>query len=112
MKIRIYPADPAEAVREVTYEGYRPLTLQECRDSIGGGYVETVPLGHFPHVDGGRMTMLVDEDGLMKQLPRNVRATAIAGREIVGDAAIVLTKVPELVGLPDEFTLLAVRVTN
>lgn len=50
-----------------------------------GGYVETVS------IPGGAV-LLVNEDGIAKQLPFNVAASAIARRPIVGTAILLETK--------------------
>lgn len=58
------------------------FTLEELQGFIGGGYIEPVRLP-------GAMTLLVDEDGLRKELPHNHRASMIAGQPIVGDALLI-----------------------
>lgn len=47
-------------------------------------YFEMVPVMH----EGEQRRMLVDEDGIRKKLPFNADASNIAGRPIVGPAAI------------------------
>lgn len=56
----------------------RKFSLAELQ-SLVGGYVELVTVGH------GNI-LLVDEDGLAKQLPINLAATDIAQKTIVGRA--------------------------
>lgn len=56
-------------------------TLEEWQGAIGGGYLEAV------YLDG--KVMFVDEDGLMKQLPYNLMASGLAGRDIVGDVLVM-----------------------
>lgn len=61
--------------------GQPPLeTLQRC---IGGGYIESVKV-HY----GKTRQAYVDEDGLIKNLPFNERASFLYGRRIVGDMVI------------------------
>lgn len=52
------------------------------KKAIGGGYIEPV------YLQSGNM-MIVDEDGLMKGLPFNAHASAVAGFDIVGMAVFV-----------------------
>jgi hypothetical protein len=58
-------------------------SFDKCREIIGG-YVELVRCGKY--------TMLVDEDGLSKQLPLNTMAGIFSGRAIVGTAIILDAK--------------------
>ena len=48
-------------------------TLKEKQDAVGG-YIEIV----YPNA-------IVNEEGLLKNLPYNAKASEIAGRHIVGD---------------------------
>lgn len=57
------------------------FTMKELQ-SIVGGYFEFVPLA-----DG--LLMVVNEEGLLKELPQNRQASAIAMQTIVGDVIIV-----------------------
>jgi len=65
-----------------------------------GGYVQEVHI-----LDGG--VMLVDEDGLMKQLPPNPWATRIAGTPIVGTAVIVGSDGSDYTDAPQDYLNLA-----
>ncbi len=65
----------------VTYLYETPPTLEEAQ-KIVGGYVEMI------YLPDGRQ-MLVDEDGLSKYLARNLLASVVAGRPIVGRALIL-----------------------
>ena len=58
------------------------LSLGDAQRAIGGR-VELVRLG------SGR-GLLVNEEGLLKRLPLNAKATEIAGQPIVGDAVLVV----------------------
>lgn len=57
-------------------------TLKEAQDIVGG-YVEMV-------IDTDLMQLMVDEEGLLKNLPFNPEASKMADRHIVG-SALVLT---------------------
>lgn len=59
------------------------MTFREAQ-RIVGGYLELVPSRVYPHIVG-----LVDEDGRMKGLPRNVTASRLLGVDIVGPAVIL-----------------------
>ncbi len=52
-------------------------TLKEKQDAVGG-YIEIV----YPNAD---KVLIVNEEGLLKNLPFNAKASEIAGRHIVGD---------------------------
>ena len=57
------------------------LTLEDMQKAVGG-YIE------FVHMGG--MTLVVNEEGLLKNgLPLNTMASELAGRPIVGDALLV-----------------------
>jgi hypothetical protein len=56
------------------------FTLNEWRDAIGGGWIEQL---RAPNGD----TVLVDEEGRLKDLPFNPRASARAGRPLFGIVA-------------------------
>jgi uncharacterized protein DUF3846 len=60
-------------------------TLEACQRVVGG-YVEMV------QIDGGRRQMLVNEEGLLQNLPINAKASALAQRHIVGDVVILAGK--------------------
>jgi hypothetical protein len=56
-------------------------TLKEAQGVVGG-YVERVFLQNGDQ-------MLVDEEGLLKQLPVNAQATVLSGQLIVGNALVL-----------------------
>lgn len=60
-------------------------SLREVQGHVGG-LVELVRLR------GTTDIMLVDEEGLLKGLPPNYKATALAGRVIVGTAIVIPSK--------------------
>jgi len=59
----------------------REPTLEESQQFVGG-LVELV------YLDGGDQ-LLVNEEGLIKDLPPNPSASAIAGKHIVGNALVL-----------------------
>lgn len=61
-----------------------------------GGYIETIGLK-----DGG--VMIVDEEGLLKQYPRNDLASLISGHHIFGTALIVGTDEDEFDDVPQQY---------
>tara|TARA_R110002012_G_scaffold61065_4_gene160045 strand:- start:1149 stop:1730 length:582 start_codon:yes stop_codon:yes gene_type:complete len=56
-------------------------TLKEAQDIVGG-YVEMV-------IDTDLMQLMVDEEGLLKNLPFNPEASKMADRHIVGNALVL-----------------------
>lgn len=73
-----------ETMTEVFPNNPPGFSLEEVQ-ALVGGYVELV--SRTIHM-GSRM-MLVDEEGLMKELPFNEKASQIARRPIVGPALMV-----------------------
>ena len=66
-----------EAVRPETRELDRPVTLEELKEAIGGGYLEAVPQ-FTTIIFGGTVLNCVafcDEDGKRQNLPTNDVAT-------------------------------------
>jgi hypothetical protein len=55
--------------------------LAEAQGYVGG-YVQRIRVG-------GKLAMLVDEDGLPKGLPVNAKASALCGLVIVGPAMVI-----------------------
>lgn len=80
MKVTLIKADGT--VSDVASD--RKLSLEEMQKLVGG-YIERV------RISGGEM--YVDEEGLIKQLPLNLRASMLAGRELVGNALVFTRKV-------------------
>lgn len=68
-------------VQEVTPANGKAFTLEELQGFVGG-YIEPVRLGP------GK-TMLVNEEGLIQELPYNSKASQLAGQVIVGNAVVV-----------------------
>ena len=61
----------------------KPPTLEEAQ-AIVGGLVEMVPL-----MNPKNMQLIVNEEGLMHDLPVNTQASMIAGRKLVGPAIVL-----------------------
>ena len=61
----------------------RAITLKEAQEKVGG-YVEVLRGGLLDED-----IMLVDEDGLLKQLEYNEMASWAAGRDVVGDVVVM-----------------------
>lgn len=60
--------------------------LEQMREAIGGGYVEFVrTIDTF----NKQRIMVVDDSGLIKNLPLNKIASVMAGRQIVGDVLLL-----------------------
>ena len=59
-------------------------TLKEMQELVGG-YIEPLQVRH----EGKSRTMVVNEEGLLMNLPRNPGASAIAGTVIVGNVFIL-----------------------
>lgn len=77
MPVNIIRVDGSSEVREFTYAP----TLKDLQGMVGG-YIELV------YLKSGSQ-MIVDEEGLFKNKEVNQRATAVAGRMIVGDAVVL-----------------------
>ena len=71
--------DGTEEAMAVDKKGH--LSLAEAQKAVGG-WVELVRLGKG---DG----FLVNEEGLLQQLPLNPKASEMAGRYIVGNVVLV-----------------------
>lgn len=75
MEATLYKTSGEET--EVSPEG-GTFTLDELQKFVGG-YIELVPLPEG-------MVLVVNEEGLLRSLPKNDTASFLAGRIIVGDA--------------------------
>ena len=69
--------------------------LHALQDAVGG-YIETIGLK-----DGG--VMIVDEEGMLKQYPRNDIASIISRHHIYGVALIVGADGDEFDDVPDQY---------
>lgn len=73
---------PDGKVSDVVPSG-KKLSLDEMQKLVGG-YIERVT------IKGGEM--YVDEEGLLKNLPLNQKASELAGRGLVGNALVLMRK--------------------
>jgi hypothetical protein len=71
-----------------TFENKEP-TLEEAQELVGG-YVTLLPLP--PHMQNGEMQVLVNEEGLLKGLPLNEKASQMFQQKIVGSVVILKGK--------------------
>lgn len=94
--IKIPTAGPVE---EVEWDHLAEVGAPGSIQSIIGGFVEPVhPMGQPGYL------LLVDEEGLLKNLAPNLGATLLAGRGLlVGDALVVGDS--ETMELPDDITV-------
>lgn len=89
-KLRVFriPSDYNEEAKLVEVDN----TLDAYRAQIGGGYIEIVRTPLMPTLECGcAVVMVVDEDGLLKRLKPNTRASVFYPFEfgIAGDAFLV-----------------------
>ena len=61
----------------VALDAKDPIALDELQFMVGG-YIETVPTLNLPKMNGRRIIMVVNEEGKLKNLPRNTKATRVA----------------------------------
>jgi len=83
----VVPTDPALPVSKIDVDGL------DDYQAVVGGYIEVViPLGRrdSPFRTFGAVGY-VNEDGLMRGLPSNPRATELFGQPLVGDVLILET---------------------
>lgn len=79
------------SVEEIEIEN----TLEALQKAVDG-YIETVTL------IGGYAVMIVNEEGLLRGMPSNLTASAIAARKIVGPALVVGVKGEEFTDVPKD----------
>jgi hypothetical protein len=85
-RVTFIPADSAKG--KLTTEGgkgFGPPTLKDMQEYVEG-YVEHLTV----EVGGKRAHLFVNEDGRMKNLPLNERASAIYGRDAIFGNAILI----------------------
>ena len=99
MKAVLIPA--ATAMPPAPLELNDKDVIEEARKHLNC-YVEVVSCS-IPRRPSGTAHMLVDEEGLLKKLPYNQRASYVAGRPIVGDAILL----ERLVDIEDENSAVA-----
>lgn len=112
-RVVLIPADPQDAIRDVEVPDVRLENLQRL---IGGGYIERVtsgPLRDSASSEDNLPVMVVDEEGRLKHLRYNERATILyvpaASRQmhwIAGDAIVVgegmTPEGPDFIDLPED----------
>ena len=79
------------SVEEIEIEN----TLEALQKAVDG-YIETVTL------IGGYAVMIVNEEGLLRGMPSNLTASAIAARKIVGTALVVGVDGDEFTDVPKD----------
>lgn len=62
---------------------FKSETLEQMQQAVGG-YIEPVYTNN--------KVVIVDEEGLLKNLPLNIEVSAMVGKMIVGDAIVFTTK--------------------
>lgn len=70
-------------------------TLKALQKAVDG-YIETVTL------IGGYAVMIVNEEGLLRGMPSNLTASAVAARKIVGPALVVGVDGDEFTDVPKD----------
>lgn len=68
----------------------------EALQKVVDGYIETVTL------IGGYAVMIVNEEGLLRGMPSNLTASAVAARKIVGPALVVGVDGEEFADIPKD----------
>ena len=68
-----------------------PITLEQLQEWVGGD-IEVIQLGH-------QMILVVNEEGLFRDMKLNHLATQVADRSIVGPAVICYVKGMNMVGV-------------
>lgn len=68
----------------------------EALQKVVDGYIETVAL------IGGYAVMIVNEEGLLRGMPSNLTASAVAARKIVGPALVVGVEGEEFTDIPKD----------
>jgi hypothetical protein len=79
--------EPAGRDSQHTPRDGRKFSLDELQ-ALVGGYIEMVRIPG----DAGKRVLFVDEEGRLKGLKPNVRASHIAGQLIVGNAVLCSPK--------------------
>lgn len=72
-----------EIPTSIQWEEHPPLEV--LQGLVGGGLIEVI---RTPGLS--QMALLVNEEGLMKEFARNLTASLIAGRHLVGPALLLL----------------------
>lgn len=87
------------SINAVDIKGESIIDELHSMQQMVGGHVE-----HIPLKDDG--VMLVDEEGMLKQYPRNELASLVSGKHIYGTALIVGQVGDLLTDVPSKFLAL------
>lgn len=79
----------------------------ENYQQLVGGYIEVV---HAAGLQPYHSAMVVNEEGILRDLPVNPLASMLYGDYIAGNAVIVGTIGPDFTDIPDELTVLLSRI--
>ena len=79
--------EPSGRDSEYTPRNGKKFTLAELQ-ALVGGYIEMVRIPG----DAGRRVFFVNEEGMLRKLRPNVRASQIAGQLLVGNAVLCSIK--------------------
>ena len=79
--------EPSGRDSEYTPRNGKNFTLADLQ-ALVGGYIEMVRIPG----DAGRRVFFVDEEGRLKKLKPNVRASHVAGQLVVGNAVLCSPK--------------------
>jgi len=90
-----YLIKPDQSVTPVTAANSKSLSLEELQRNVGGFVQRVTFKGVNVIVDNTKFTsgeMYVDEDGMAKVLPLNLKASALFGSRILGNALVNFRK--------------------
>lgn len=102
MKTVKVTTDNVVSIIDVDFDNYKDI-----QRAIGGGHFETVHSTRMQAVfEDESLIMIVDESGLLKQLPENMLGsvlygTARHGNPIVGDLIFARIRGEDIIGLDD-----------
>lgn len=81
------PMDMREDIEFIEHDSHWTPSLEELKEGIGGGLIERVTMVPFD--------VWVDEEGLLKGMGYNVRASHLVRHTLVGDAYVTGNSDPE-----------------
>ena len=90
--MRVLRIEPGQELELIDIEN----KLEELQEQVEG-YIECVTL--IP----GKLVMIVNEEGLIQELPYNMSASIIARRNIVGNALIVCCDDEDFTDISQEY---------
>lgn len=93
----LIPAADTDLMREVEWHPGVQIGEEGSAQKLVGGFVEEV------HLDTPGVMLLVNEEGFLRRLAANLRATILAHRVLVGDVLVVGRS--ETMELPDDVTV-------